>query len=713
MVRDMTLNSDLRADWVAAHDGRPPAYLRRSARPAVLSLDYETFSTVDLKKCGLSRYARDISTEVLMCAYAFDDGPVAQWVPDDTYEQPPAELSDALEDDRITKRAWNAAFEQNITEHVLGIPTPFEAWRCTMVLALTLSLPAALDRAGAVVGLPPEKAKLAEGKRLIKTFCVPRTPTKTKLHTRSTRVTDPEKWELFCAYNRQDVEAERATFRRLRHWDLPPDEWRNWFMDRAINERGLPINRAAVDGALRIAGAVIDARTAELKAITGLDNPNSGAQLLPWLNARGYPYADLKKGHVARALDEKTYSTDEAGKVLALRREIAKASIKKYAALERATDDDGYLRHHYQFVGAGRTWRTAGRIYQPTNLPRPMPVFEKREIQADIVDDMETTSPAAFEWLYGDPLGALSTALRPVVEAPAGYVLVGADLNAIENRGAGWLSGDRKILDVFRKGRCPYIDFATYMYGGTYDELFTEYKAGNKKKRTNAKPATLGCQYGLGAGEEVEDERTGEIIGTGLLGYAWSMGIKISKEESKHSVDTWRSTFTECMHYWNTLDKAFRHTIQTGQPAQARSVRFDRSGPFVRALLPSGRAIYYCRPQILDRKTPWGEVRPTITYEGMNTQKQWVRISTHGGKLLENMCQSLCRDLMYYGARLATARGIDIRLTVYDEVVALAREDEAERTLKALTECMTTPPPWAPDFPLGAAGSYFRHFVKD
>jgi DNA polymerase len=671
---------------------------------------------VDLRKCGVSHYARDPSAEVLMCAYAFDDGPVLQWVPAEG-EPMPHDLHDAIRDPAVIKSAWNAVFEQNIWAHVLGIETPWDAWQCTMVLAMTLSLPGSLAQAGEVVGLPAEKAKLAEGKRLVKLFCAPRKPTKMKPHVRATRETDSEKWEDFKRYNIRDVEAERAIWRRLRTWALSPEEHANWVLDCEINARGLPVNMRAVDGALEIYGAIVQDRLAKMREITGLDNPNSGAQLLPWLRDRGYPYADLVKGHVKKA-SGLSYADNGTKAVLEYRSEIAKASVKKFDALKRATDSDNRLRFHYQFWGAQRTGRTAGRVFAPQNLPRPPDYLEDKHKQAALVDDLETCTPLGFEWLYSNPMEALSTAVRPVIEAPAGRTFVSADLNAIENRGIGYLANEEKILNVFREGRCPYLDFASQFYQRPYAELYEEYKPkdgskGDKSKRKFCKPSTLGCGYRLSAGEIREDPRTGEEIATGLLGYAWAMGVMLTQEDAIKSVDVWRATFPGVCDYWDELEKAFKHTIRTGRPSRARRLSFDRAGPFVRMVLPSGGFRYYCRPKIEPVKTPWGQVRGTITYEGLNIKKQWVRLSTHGGKILENGCQSFCRDILYYGAQMCRKRGIDMRLTVYDEINALSSTEDADEKLAVLIECMTTPPPWAPDFPMGAAGGHFPHYIKD
>lgn len=673
-----------------------------------LHLDFETFSELKLPTVGTSRYARDPSTDVLILGFAFDEAPVRQWIPAEGQLMPP-EVREALEDPGVQLFAWNKPFEWSILSYVLNIPTAHERWRDPMVLAYSLALPGSLERAGEVVDLGADSRKMQRGGVLIRQFCQPRTPTKKKPWTRTEPHHAPVRWEEFLAYNRRDVEAERAFWRRCRRWDMPPEEWALWCLDQRINERGIPVNMRVVQNAIRVSRAVVDKRLAIMKEITELRNPNSIAQLLPWLQHEGYPFEDLKKGHVKRARD--AAPPGDYQRVLSLRAEVSRASVKKYAALQQATDEDGLLRNTLQFAGAGRTWRWAGRKFQAQNLARPAPWLEHTQEQA--VRDLEWLDPECIEWLYPAPMDLLSTCVRPVVQAPPGYKLVDADLNAIENRVLGWVADDRKIMSVFEEDRDPYVAFAAHMYLMPYDDLYAEYKAGNKAKRTIAKPAVLGCGYMLGPGGEKENVKTGEIEATGLLGYAWNMGVRLTLKQSEASVRIWRNTYTDVVEFWRRIDKAARRCIRTGQPQQCGRLRFDRFGPFMRMILPSGRALHYCRPRIEQRKTPWGEPRATITYEGLSDTNQWVRIATHPGKLTENAVQAIARDLLAHGMRLADAADIDIRLHVHDEVLALALEHRAADTLRVLQECMTTRPAWALDLPLGSAGTISRVFMKD
>lgn len=846
-----------------------------------VSLDYETFSELDIRQVGAGRYSRHHSTEVLMLAYAYGDEPVEQWVPAHG-ERMPRDLRDMLRDPSIQKSAWNASFERQITANVLGIDVPFEQWRDPMVLAHSLSFPGALEKVGQIVGLSEDKAKMARGKALIRMFCGYRKPTKAKPWNRATHENEPEQWEEFLEYNRRDVDAERAVERKIRKWDMPEWEWDLWHLDQRINEAGIPVNMAMVHNAIRIATEVKEQLLDRMAEITGLENPNSGPQLLPWLQGQGYPYADLKKGHIKKALQSKYDEIDAGGndiadiveagpylEVLELRQETAKTSVTKYDALARAVDDDGVLRNAFQFAGAQRTWRWGGRVFQPQNLPRPAKYIEP--IQPMAARHVETLDAESIKLLYDRPLELLSSTIRPAVQAPPGKTLADADLNAIENRVLGWISDCQKILNVFREGRCPYLDFATYMYKQSYDDLNLEYLAGNKGKRTIAKPAVLGCfgpdtevltdsgwkkiihvttsdkvfdgvefvahggvvdqgeksvielagvrvtpdhkvltesgwepawrlksdrrlmrralslaagsfsglnteksargtetrppsvessrrvkpqsrwwrskgpaegltvydiafagprsrfvirtdrgplivhncGYMLSAGEWKEDEKTGEEIGTGLLGYAADMGVQMTQEESAHAVSVFRETFEEVKQFWWDLDAAVRSVIATGKPKELRMFVIDRSGPFLRIRLPSGRHLHYLRPKLLPRKTPWGAMKMAITYEGLNDKKKWGRITTHPGKLTENVDQAIARDLLAHGMKLAHREGLDIRLHVHDQITALVDEDTAEDDLKLLQECMADQPQWARGLPLAAEGFLSPVFIKD
>lgn len=702
----------------------------------ILWYDYESFNEVDLPAVGVSQYARHPSLEIIMTSWSLDHGEtIKQHDRFHDGEDLPNEFLDALGDDRITKAAWNFPFEWNITKQALGIDVPASSALDPMVVARSLSLPGSLSEVCRILNMPEEDWKHAGGKAMINFWCKPRKPTKTNSSLRNHPTDNAkslEKWDAFLAYNRQDILAMVKAWNRMRKWDMPDFEWEMWEFDREINEAGIPVNLKAIANANRLVNSLTAKSLAELTEITGLDNANSGEQLLGWLEEWQYPFRDLKIGHVRRALKQAQDGGDsdtDYARALQRRTEISKASVKKYAAYEKMSCDDGLLRNVLVFNGAGRTCRWSGSGVQPHNLARPSPYFERAEAQETLARAIARHNPETFAWLYSqpdpksptgralvDPFEALSSGVRGPIAAPEGFVFVSADFNAIENRVLGYMAGEERILDVFRKDRCPYVDFATYMFGGTYDELWHEYKVLKQKtKRQTSKPAVLGAGYRLGPGEEYEDEATGEILATGLLGYARGMGIDLTPEQAKMSVEVWRETYSGVVDLWDDFDRAVRKTVSTGRPTSVAMFDFARDTPFLTMRLPSGRKLYYLRPRIEDRKTPWGEVRPTVTYEGIDSRssrKAWGRISTHSGKTTENGDQALARDCLAEGIRRAKRRGLDVRLHVHDEILVLAREDDAERQAGVLSECMQEPMPWAPELPLKAVAEISKIFVK-
>lgn len=711
----------------------------RRRRRRRLFQDIETYCALDLTKVGVSRYARHPTNEIIMLSYAVDNGPLRQYdalsrlgprsgfASLASYRQAwlgeaPAEWVDNMADPDVDKSGWNAGqFERVEYREVLGMDIPPDEWRDTMVLALTLSFPGKLDRALRAANFNEEDQKLASGKALMRYFSGPRRPTKTMPRTRNLPADAPAKWRDYLAYNRQDVHTERLFYYTFEDFDLPDHEWEMWEIDQRINDAGIPINLDMVDNALTLIERVTNDRMIVMRDLTGLDNPNSGDQLLPWLRDRGYPFVDLKKGHVARALDDRLVGNKTAIRVLELRREINRASVKKYASLWGGTDDDGFLRYGLQFAAAGRTWRWGGRRFQAHNLARPHKLLEKR--MPEVADDIQWMHWEDFDRKYQqqtptgrwEPLAmdALSTGVRPTVQAPEGFLFVDADLNAIENRILGWLADDRAILRVFQKDLDPYIDFAVDLYGGSYAELMAAYKAGESEKRQKSKPGVLGCGYGLGEGAEYEDAQTGEIEATGLLGYAWNMGVKdFTLRDSARSVKVWRRKCERSVEYWGEIHEAMFECVATGRPQWCFPVEFRMRGDFLQMILPSGRPLNYHRPKIKYMATPWGEMRDTITYMGLNERGAWYRKSTHPGKVTENADQAIARDVIASGIRLSVREGIDVRLHVHDQIVGLAKEREAERQLRIMIECMSEQLSWAKGLPLKANGHIAKVFVK-
>ena len=486
----------------------------------IMSLDFETFSEVDLTEVGGSVYSRDQSTEVLMAAYQFDNGPVHQWVPAEGDPMPP-EFEDALQDERYQKWAWNAPFESRITANTLRMPVDVRQWRDTMVLGMHCSLPGKLEAAGPVLGLPAELLKDRRGGALMRKFSFPRKPTKRDLRTRNYWHDDLPAWGEYLEYNRRDVVAESAIRRRLWPYMMSDEEWELWFLDQEINEAGLPINRRMVRNAIRLYEEALGSFTdntgalGEMAEITGLANPNSNVQILPWLQDHGYMFDDLKKGHIQQARDyfdtksehwddeqwTSYRSSNTLKRVLELRLETARTSIKKYYALDRACDTDDLIRGCLQMNGAARTGRWGGRLFQPQNLAKPEKRFE--DYQPLLAEGIEKLDLESLRLVHGNPFDALASAIRGTAQAPDGMVFLDADLSAIENRVLGWMSGCEKILEVFRLKRDPYLSFATYLYEMDYDTLWHEYKVLKdflEADHRQARDARRRLRHGAGGG---------------------------------------------------------------------------------------------------------------------------------------------------------------------------------------------------------------------
>jgi DNA polymerase len=699
-----------------------------------LSLDFETFCDLNLRDVGADLYTRDPSAEVLMGAYRLNDQRVRQWSEAEG-EDPPAEFQEALDDPEVEKWAWNSSFEMQVIQNVWKRPVDVTQWKDSMVLAQLCGFPGQLEKAGPALGLSDDKLKIADGKKLMRIFSIRQKSRRKATMGQMIRThwyQRLDKWEEYLGYNRGDVVTETAIKKGLMPYDPGPEEWALWHLDQTINQRGLPINLDMVRNASALyhESYAIGFRT--MQEITGLANPMSPQQLLPWLQREGYMFDDMLKGHVKQARSyfdskpehweedqwEEYCANGDLVDVLDLRLELSRTSIKKFDALLRATHPqgngaDGLLRNTLQFAGAPRTARWAGRLFQAQNLPRPEKQFEKEiEIHAANVARLDRES---IELIYPNTFDVLASTIRPAAQAPMGKVFIDADLNAIENRVLGWLARCRKILAVFENNRDPYVDFATYLFHQTYATLIAEYKAGNGAKRTIAKPGVLGCGYMLSAGKVFEDRKTGEISATGLLGYAWDMGVKhFTLKDSELSVQTFRREFSEVKDYWYGIERAAKKAIKTGKRVEFDQIAFDMKGPFLRMQLPSGRYLHYYKPRIERRRAPWGDMKDTITYMGVDDRKQWVRLTTHPGKLTENADQAISRDLLAHGMMLAHRRyGLDIRLHVHDQIVALSDEDDADRDLQRLIDCMEEPPIWAHDCPLGSAGFTSTVFKKD
>lgn len=682
-------------------------------------LDYESRSTVPLDERGLHNYVTDPSTEIILAAYAEGDHKVRLWQPH-LEPKPPAELREALEDPLVVCAAWNVSFERAMSRHVLGIDKPVSEWVDTMIQARYASLPGSLEAAGEILGLGSAQRKMEVGDRLVKLFCSPAVlggqDTLFGVSETCYRdwASDPADWELFCEYNRQDVRAERAIHKKLSRFPLPADEQRNWEMDQLINERGIPTDLDLVRGAKFIADTEMVKLQAELKELTGLENCNSNEQVLAWVRERGYPFGSLGKAFVARAMAGEGELTDTARRVLEIRKYTSKSSVHKYSRILDTVGSDGRLRYQFSFMGASRTGRWSGKGaadsdasgVQMQNLSRPAKSVEKRlDLALELVRKMDYGGVLRE---FGQPLEVVSSVTRSSFCAQPRHKLVICDLSAIENRVAGWLSGCPAILRVFADGLDPYIDFATELYSKNYEDV-------TKEERTNSKPAVLGCGYGLGPGEEIENEK-GDLIKTGLLGYAAALGVSTTQAEAERAVALFRAKYKEVPEFWYALEKASIACVRSGEPQTVGPVTFDMVGKRVlRILLPSGRYLHYIQPEV--HKTEFtirGQTftKNVLSFMGVNQKtRQWERISTRGGSLFENLCQAIARDVLVHGMRLAEKSGMPVIAHVHDEIICEIPENLSG--IERLIQCMSTPPDWAPDLPLAAAGFESKYYKKD
>lgn len=666
-----------------------------------LSMDYETCSKADLRKEGLDVYSRHPTTKALMLAYRFDDEPVQIWLPH--RNEMPVRLRKALTDPGVLKSGFNFPFEHAITKHVVGIDIPIEQCMCAQVLAFSLGLPGKLETlVRDALKLPEKYWKDAEGDKLMRMFSFP--------SSRATWQSHPIEFERYAHYCMQDVVAEsKAVEVMLRYVADPASLFAKWHVDRRINARGLPVDLQFIDRALEMAAVSKQDYDAQLREMTGLANPGSVAQLLPWLKARGYPFSSIARNRVLIALKDSAEAIEPAAaKVLRMRLESNKSSIKKYASM-RDFSVGGRLRNVFQYMGAGATGRWAGRILGQ-NIPRPWKgVEDDLHYARTLVAEGDLESVTGF---YGKPMEVLASSIRSAIAPRRGKKLVVADLSSIELVVTAWLCGSRFWLDVVEQGLDAYKAFGSRWFGVPYDQI-------TKVQRGLSKPAALGCAYRLGAGRQKGVYP--DIERTGLWGYAANMGIEMTKEQCKTAVSVYRELSPEIVGWWHEAEQAAMQCVQTREPTSARGVRFDVRSPFLRMRLPSGRHIHYCRPRIDTVKMEWEDKDgkeqvswvENVTYERTAQQSgKWTRTPTQGGKLLENAVQAIARDILEHGILLAENRGLSVVAHFHDEIVCEVDESDTD-ALKTLIECMTTPPPWAKGMTLRAEGYEADFYRKE
>ena len=643
-----------------------------------LSIDLETYSDQPLAKTGVYRYVESPDFEILLFAYSVDGGPVQQ-IDLACGEKIPSEVLSALEDETETKWAFNANFERICLSRFLDYPTGDylepDSWKCSMVWAAYMGLPLSLEGTGAVLGL--EKQKLSEGKDLIKYFCQPCAPTKSNgQRTRNLPKHSPDKWLAFKRYNIRDVETEMSIQARLSKYPVPNSVWEEYHLDQEINDRGVGLDMELVRQAIQMDGRSRSELTQAMKELTSLDNPNSVQQMKQWLADNGVETDTLGKKAVAELL--KT-APPQLQKVLTLRQQLAKSSVKKYQAMETAVCADGRARGMFQFYGANRTGRWAGRIIQMQNLPQNH-LHDLSEARSLVrAGDFD-----ALEMLYEDVPDTLSQLIRTAFVPQENRKFIVADFSAIEARVIAWLAGEKWRQDVFAEGKDIYCASASQMFG-----VPVEKHGVNGHLRQKGKIAELALGYG------------GSVGALKAMG-ALEMGL--SEDELPALVSAWRQSNPKIVQFWWAVDRAVMDAVNRKTTTKTHGIVFSARNGMLFITLPSGRSLAYVKPKIGTNKFG-GDC---ITYEGVGGTKKWERLDSYGPKFVENIVQATSRDILCYAMR--TLRCCSIVMHIHDEVVI---EADRRMSLQAVCDQMGRTPPWAKGLRLRADGYETDFYKKD
>ncbi len=653
-----------------------------------LNIDIETKSSVDIGKAGLYKYAQSPDFEVLLFAYKADDEEVrlvdlaqGEWIPTD--------ILDALQSTDIIKHAYNAAFEWYCLNQA-GYRTPIEQWRCTMAHGLYCGYPSGLERAGEAVGLPQDKRKLTVGKALIKYFCVPCKPTKTN-GGRAWNLPKhaPEKWGLFKEYCRQDVVTESEILKRLRLFPMPEKEERLWQTTVLMNAFGVRVDTDLLEGALSINAVSEQKLTDEAIRLTHLANPNSDTQLSNWIRDRtGDDVENMQKATVLKML--KMDYPEDVRRMLEIRQQLGKTSIKKYIAMDVSKCEDGRIRGLTQFYGAGRTGRWAGRMVQMQNLPRNY--IKTLDCARETV---KKKNYPGLKLLYGNVPDTLSQLIRTAFIPSEGNKFVVADFSAIEARIIAWLAGEQWVNEVFATHGKIYEATASQMFHVPIEKIVKgnpEYSL-----RQKGKVATLALGY---------QGSSAALIQMGAL------DAGLSEEELPDIVQRWRDANPRIRDLWWKVQQASVACVQTAQPQAVPNLLFAMEGDmiygqsFLTVLLPSGRKLFYPKPYI--DVNQFG--RPAVYYYGLGKSKKWGAESTYGGRMTENIVQAIARDCLAEILRRIDAKGLQVVFHVHDEVIIDAPQNV---TVEEICGMMAEPIEWAPGLVLKGAGFENGYYMKD
>ncbi len=657
-----------------------------------LSIDIETYSSVELPKCGVYKYTEAPDFNILLFGYSVDGGPV-QVVDLASGETIPDEVVAALTDDSVTKWAFNAQFERiclsrwlrdhggfdntgySVPEDSVGNYLDPAAWKCTMIWSAYMGLPLSLEGVGTVLGLG--KQKLTEGKDLIRYFCQPCAPTKANGgRTRNLPRHAPDKWETFKRYNIRDVEVEMSIQDKLARFPVPDAVWEEYHLDQQINDRGVSIDRELVRQAIEMDSRSRSELTTAMKALTALENPNSVQQMKKWFSDNGLTIDSLGKKEVMELL--KT-APAELQTVLLLRQQLAKSSIRKYQAMEKAVCADGRARGMFQFYGANRTGRWAGRIIQMQNLPQnhlPDLAEARALVRSGDFDGVEL--------LYEDVPDTLSQLIRTAFIAKPGYKFIVADFSAIEARVLAWFAGEFWRQEVFANGGDIYCASASQMF-----KVPVEKHGVNGHLRQKGKIAELALGYG------------GSV---GALKAMGALDMGLSEDELLPLVTAWRNSNPNIVRFWWEIDRAAMNAVKYHINGEVDSIQFCYQSGMLFITLPSGRRLSYVKPKLGTNQ--FGS--ECITYEGIGSTKKWERLETYGPKLVENIVQATARDLLCYAMR--TLSHCFITMHIHDELVI---EADPRMSLEAVCEQMGRTPPWAEGLKLRADGYETPFYKKD
>jgi DNA polymerase len=649
----------------------------------ILSIDIETFSDIDLGKCGVYRYTDSPNFDILLFAYSIDEGPV-QLIDLASGEELPKEIVEAILSEDIIKTAFNANFERVALMRYLSLKLDKNvyldpsSWRCSEVQAAMLGLPLHLEGVAKVLRLGVQK--MSEGKPLIRYFCIPCKPTAANGgRTRNLPTDAPDKWELFKQYNIKDVEVELEIRKKIKDYPIPESEQVLYELDQRINDRGFKADMDFVMQAISCDKQFTVAATERAYELTGLENPNSVAQLKDWLSERGVEVESLSKKNVKELVSETEGEVEEA---LKLRLLMAKTSVRKYEAIERAVCSDGRVHGLFQFYGANRTGRFAGRLVQVQNLPQNHLVDLK--LARDLVKEGRFDD---LQMLFGNTPGVLSELIRTAFVPKEGHRFIVADFSAIEARVLSWLAGEKWRLEVFQSHGKIYEASASQMFHVPIEEITK-----GSPLRQKGKIAELACGYGGGVGA---------LKSMGAL----DMGVE--ENELQGLIDNWRRANPHIVNFWWEVDKMAIKAVKERTRTRTHGIIFTYKSGMLFVTLPSGRDLVYVKPKLMLNK--FG--REGLTYEGIGTTKKWERIETYGPKIVENIVQAASRDLLAEAMLRLDKAGFAIVAHVHDEVIC--EVPMGESSVEEVCSIMSESPKWSEGLPLDADGYECDFYQKD